>query len=118
VTPIAVTLAPSSSTELRVRLYDHVEQTVALDGAGGDRTIELVPYVKLKFLSTPPGAVIYAPTGESLGVTPGEIGVPPGTAALTFVLRRDGYRDQPVDVVPDRPQKLRIRLNRSREASP
>jgi tRNA A-37 threonylcarbamoyl transferase component Bud32 len=105
------------SETVRVHLYDHVDQDVELAGAaGGEREVALVPYVKVGFLSRPAGAVIHAPNGETIGVTPGEIGVPPGAEAVTFVLRKRGYLDHEARVVPDKSQKLRIVLERSKES--
>jgi tRNA A-37 threonylcarbamoyl transferase component Bud32 len=107
---------PARAETVRVHLYDHVDQDVELSGAaGGEREVALVPYVKVGFLSKPAGAVIHAPNGETIGVTPGEIGVPPGAEAVTFVLRKPGYRDHEARVVPDKSQKLRIVLERSKE---
>lgn len=115
-TPLVVTMARDASrVELvRVHLYDHVDQEIELEASGsGERMVELVPYTKITFLTRPAGAVIHAPSGESIGKTPGEVGVPPGTAPVAFLLRRDGYRDHRVEVVPDRAHKIRIRLERA-----
>jgi tRNA A-37 threonylcarbamoyl transferase component Bud32 len=115
-TPLVVTMTRDASrVELvRVHLYDHVDQEIALEASGsGERMVELVPYTKITFITRPPGAVIHAPSGESIGKTPGEVGVPPGTDSVAFLLRRDGYRDHRVEVVPDRAHKIRIRLERA-----
>jgi tRNA A-37 threonylcarbamoyl transferase component Bud32 len=122
-TPLAAAMPrdPARTETVRIHLYDHVDQDVELAATGGgEREVALVPYVKIAFLSRPAGAVIHAPNGETIGVTPGEIGVPPGADAVTFVLRKDGYQDHEARVVPDKSQKLRItleRVTRSRAAS-
>jgi serine/threonine-protein kinase len=104
---------PARTESLRIHLYDHVDHDIELVADGsGERSVELVPYVKIGFLSRPTDAAIHAPNGEKIGVTPGEVGVPPGTEPLVFVLRRDGYRDHEARVVPDHSQKLRITLQR------
>jgi hypothetical protein len=122
-TPLAAVMPrdPARTESVRIHLYDHVDQDIELAAKdGGEREVALVPYVKIAFLSKPSGAVIHAPNGETIGVTPGEIGVPPGADAVTFVLRKDGYQDHEARVVPDKSQKLRItleRVTRSRAAS-
>ena len=78
-------------------------------------TAALTPYVKLTFHSRPAGAVIHDARGDGIGVTPGVIGVPPGETALSFVLRRDGYQDADVTVVPDRARTVRATLTRGKK---
>jgi hypothetical protein len=65
--------------------------------------------VAISIDTTPPGTQV-AVDGEVRGVTPLEVRMKRGTAAIKIELRAAGYQPQVQDIVPDKDQKLVVAL--------
>lgn len=69
--------------------------------------------ITVRFESEPSKALVFRGE-EELGETPHEVTIARGAEEQRFVLRRSGYRDHPVAVVPDRDRTIQSSLERVR----
>jgi hypothetical protein len=112
-TPMEVSFEamPGYLATLTLRLPGHEDAALQLDGAADqDQGRELVPLVAVTVVSKPDAVTIVDATGAERGVTPTTLELPRGSEALAFTLRRDGYEELPVTLVPDRDRTERVAL--------
>ena len=67
--------------------------------------------VAITFTTQPDGATVFR-GDEAQGKTPLTLQVPTGSAPVAYLLRRKGFRDQTVDVLPDRTRSFELDLVR------
>jgi eukaryotic-like serine/threonine-protein kinase len=114
-TPMIVKVARNAdrNESLVLRLYNHADEVFELSAAEDcSVVVEMAPNIMIGIYSTPPGAVIYDATGRGVGETPGEIGVPRGTELMPFLLRKPGYKDEPIEFTPDKARKIKVKLKK------
>jgi serine/threonine-protein kinase len=111
-TPLYVVLDrdPARTEALLVSFLGYVEQEIDLSaGDHIEHTVELVKQVELTIRSRPDRALIYQ-NGRQMGITPGKVLAPPGTAPIVLVLKHEGYADEVLELVPDKNKEIQATL--------
>ncbi|HTJ46132.1 MAG TPA: serine/threonine-protein kinase [Kofleriaceae bacterium] len=113
-TPLSITVERGAyDVDVELSLDGYAPRTLTLSAAVDTvRRVQLDHLIKLRILSKPPGAQV-STMGDSLGVTPLEVQVPPSEDdAQSFLLHLDGYLDKTVDIVPEKNGTTTVVLDR------
>jgi hypothetical protein len=116
--PLTIEFFEDASMKVRLKLSaDGYEDRIVDDLSGKahyDRTFKLVrklsPTVKVAITCEPGGCEIFDPQGVSQGVAPRTLELPRGDQTLVYTVKRDGYMDGTIPVVPDRDRKEKATL--------
>ncbi|WP_428263384.1 serine/threonine protein kinase [Haliangium sp.] len=99
---------------VRLDQDSYADETIDLQAARDrELTVTLRPFLDVDIKSIPPGAGLYSASGDFLGDTPLSLRMPMSAAAESYVLRRDGYLDEPIEVSFERPGERSFRLRRA-----
>jgi serine/threonine-protein kinase len=79
-------------------------------GTGTGSAEPTPPWVTITLEGPPRGTEVYGPSGALLGVAPGAIQLPRGTAPLIVTLKADGHVTASTPIVPDQDRTVPITL--------
>lgn len=116
---LAIIMAGRTKTETRRPAIGAIGN-VGLNSASGQPTIVKSPSaVRINFSSDPNGAtVIRADDGSELGRTPLSLEVPYSDSTVQFVLRKSGYDDKVMLIVPNLPAPIFATLRPIEKVAP